>query len=135
MPQLSALENVLVPTLAASDGAGRAAAQARAHELLERVGLGQRKGHRPAELSGGERQRVACVRALIQRPRLLLADEPTGALDGRTAAELGELLCELNASEGVALLLVTHAPALAQRMQRCVVLEEGRLSPRETQQA
>ncbi|HEX6882665.1 MAG TPA: ABC transporter ATP-binding protein [Planctomycetota bacterium] len=130
LPQLSALENALVPTLARAARAEPDAAEARARELLARVGLGARLAHRPAELSGGERARVALVRALINRPRCLLADEPTGALDARTAEELGTLLLELNASEGVALVVVTHAERLAARLGRVLALEEGRLVPR-----
>jgi predicted ABC-type transport system involved in lysophospholipase L1 biosynthesis ATPase subunit len=119
-----------VPTLARAARAEPAAAEARARELLARVGLSARLDHRPAELSGGERARVALVRALINRPRCLLADEPTGALDARTAEELGTLLLELNASEGVALVVVTHAERLATRLGRVLALEEGRLVPR-----
>lgn len=125
LPQCSALENVLVPTLVAEDRAG---AEERARELLERVGLGGRLTHRPAQLSGGERQRVAVVRALINRPKLLLADEPTGALDEAAAGGLGELLLELNASQGVALVVVTHSSALAERVGRTLRLEGGRLA-------
>ncbi len=127
LPQLSALENALVPTLAgAREDPG--ADVARAKDLMQRVGLGERLTHRPAELSGGERQRVAVVRALINRPALLLADEPTGALDGPSAEALGDLLLECNASEGVALLCVTHSEALAARLGRVVRLADGVLS-------
>jgi predicted ABC-type transport system involved in lysophospholipase L1 biosynthesis ATPase subunit len=98
-------------------------------ELLERVGLGGRADHRPAQLSGGERQRAAVVRALINRPRLLLADEPTGSLDGEAAARLADLLAELNASEGVTLVTVTHSDVLAARAGRVLRLESGRLVP------
>src|SRR5207244_7228959 len=98
-------------------------AQARASRLLNRVGLAQRLSHRPGELSGGERQRVAVVRALINKPKLLLADEPTGALDHASAQQLGQLLVELNREEGVALIVVTHALELARLMGKMVQLK------------
>lgn len=126
LPQCTVLENVLVPTLAGKK-ALRNAAEERAKQLLERVGLGQRLAHRPGQLSGGERQRVAVVRALINRPQLLLADEPTGALDRRSAEELGQLLVELNREEGVTLIVVTHALELARRMGIVLELRDGKL--------
>ena len=126
LPQCTVLENVLVPTLAGKK-ALRNAAEERAKQLLERVGLGQRLAHRPGQLSGGERQRVAVVRALINRPQLLLADEPTGALDRRSAEELGQLLVELNREEGVTLIVVTHALELARRMGNVLELRDGKL--------
>jgi predicted ABC-type transport system involved in lysophospholipase L1 biosynthesis ATPase subunit len=126
LPQCTALENVLVPTLV-RDGAARAAAPERARALLDRVGLGDRMDHRPAQLSGGERQRVAVVRALINGPRLLLADEPTGSLDSLAAEQLGELLLEQSREQGVALIVVTHSPDLARRVGRTLVLGGGRL--------
>src|SRR5207237_2928653 len=101
-------------------------AEPRAVRLLTRVGLGSRVSHRPGELSGGERQRVAVVRALINRPQLLLADEPTGALDHTSAQQLGQLLVELNREEGVTLIVVTHALELARRMARGLQLKDGR---------
>ena len=128
LPQCTALENALVPTLVHPDAELRAGAEARAKALLDRVGLGQRADHRPGQLSGGERQRVAVVRALINRPRLLLADEPTGSLDGTSAAGLAELLFELNATDGVTLVVVTHSPELAARAGRVLRLEGGRLA-------
>jgi ABC-type lipoprotein export system ATPase subunit len=127
LPQCTVLENVLVPTLATDDVAARKVASERAERLLQRVGLGERMSHRPGELSGGERQRVAVVRALINQPQLLLADEPTGSLDQTSARELGQLLLELNREEGVTLIVVTHARELAQRMSRILELKEGRL--------
>ncbi len=127
LPQLTALENVLLPLLAAGAG-GRAAAAQRGGELLERVGLGHRRDHRPAQLSGGERQRVAVVRALLRKPRLLLADEPTGSLDEAGAASLGDLLLEQAQHEGAALLLVTHSMSLAARMGRTLRLAAGRFA-------
>jgi ABC-type lipoprotein export system ATPase subunit len=127
LPQCTALENVLIPTLVFPKGAPRAEAPDRARRLLTRVGLGARFDHRPGQLSGGERQRVAVVRALINQPALLLADEPTGALDRAAAAELARLLLELNREENVTLLVVTHAPDLAAQMQRAFQLHDGQL--------
>src|SRR5207245_6697720 len=99
-------------------------AEARALRLLERAGLGERLSHRPAQLSGGECQRVAVVRALINQPQLLLADEPTGSLDHDSAQRLGQLLVELNREEGVTLIVVTHALELAQRLGRILELRD-----------
>ena len=129
LPQCTVLENVLVPTLACPEAAARDGASERAERLLKRVGLGERKAHRPGELSGGERQRVAVVRALINQPQLLLADEPTGSLDPTSAQQLGQLLLDLNREEGVTLIIVTHARELAKRMGRVLELKDGRLSP------
>jgi predicted ABC-type transport system involved in lysophospholipase L1 biosynthesis ATPase subunit len=127
LPQCSALENVLVPTLVHSSAAQRRDAEARALRLLERVGLAQRTHHRPAQLSGGEQQRVAVVRALINGPGLLLADEPTGSLDEAAAEQLADLIVELNREEGVTLIVVTHTPAVAQRMGLCYDMRRGAL--------
>ena len=126
LPQCTALENVLIPTL---PGGGDADAVARAQHLLERVGLVDRRHERPARLSGGECQRVAVVRALVNEPSLLLADEPTGSLDGDTAAELVDLLVELNRDAQMAMLVVTHSEVVAARMDRRYRLDHGRLSP------
>ncbi|MEI6033151.1 MAG: ABC transporter ATP-binding protein [Verrucomicrobiae bacterium] len=125
LPQCTALENVLIPTLAT-----RATGEdcLRARRLLERVGLARRLSHRPGQLSGGECQRVAVVRALINRPKLLLADEPTGSLDHAAAAALGELLLELNREEGFAMVLVTHSLELAARLPRAMELRDGVLA-------
>jgi len=128
LPQLTALENVLLPALAEKGRGVDAALRERAEALLERVGLADRRTHRPSTLSGGERQRVAVVRALVLGPRLLLADEPTGSLDAASAERLGELLLEESATEGVALLLVTHSARLAERMSGSVTLAEGRIA-------
>jgi len=125
LPQCTVLENVLLPTLT---GRTMAADRARAERLLERVGLKHRLGHRPGQLSGGECQRVAVVRALINEPKLLLADEPTGSLDHSAATNLGHLLLELNKEEGVALVLVTHSLELAKHLPRTVELRDGRLA-------
>ena len=127
LPQCSVIENVLVPTLASHDKELRATAPARARELLKRVGLGARLEHRPGQLSGGERQRVAVVRALINDPMLLLADEPTGALDRTSAQNLSQLLVELNQERNVTLIVVTHALDLAAKMKRTLEICEGRL--------
>ncbi|MEI6465049.1 MAG: ABC transporter ATP-binding protein [Verrucomicrobiota bacterium] len=129
LPQLTLLENVLVPTLANRGPVDAAAFEARARKLLQRVGLEARLGHRPGQLSGGECQRVAVVRALINHPKLLLADEPTGALDQRNAEALAKLLLELNREEKVAVVLVTHWRELADRMGTVYELHEGRLRP------
>lgn len=127
LPQCSLLENALVPALPR----GRAAeAEPRARALLERVGLGGRLHHRPGQLSGGECQRAAVVRALINKPRLLLADEPTGSLDRASAEALAQLLADLNREEGVALVVVTHAPDLAARLGRVLELRDGRVVTR-----
>ncbi|MEM7199043.1 MAG: ABC transporter ATP-binding protein [Planctomycetota bacterium] len=128
LPQCTALENVLLPTLVATDRAQRQRAQERARTLLADVGLGDRADHRPGQLSGGECQRVAVVRALINEPRALLADEPTGSLDGANAEHLADLLVELNAKDRVALVVVTHSERLAARMQRCLELRAGALA-------
>jgi lipoprotein-releasing system ATP-binding protein len=125
LPQCTVLENVLVPTL--PDKSLRGDAKERGIQLLKRVGLGERLGHRPGQLSGGERQRVAVVRALINRPKLLLADEPTGALDRASSQQLAQLLLDLNREEKVTLILVTHALDLAEKMQRRFNLQDGRL--------
>ena len=132
LPQCTVLENVLLPTIAGWPGPEGGDPRARAQELCERVGLRDRLTHRPGQLSGGERQRVAVVRALIMRPKLLLADEPTGSLDERTSAELTELLAELNRELGVALLTVTHSERLARRMSSCLELRDGKLQARES---
>jgi len=124
LPQCTVLENVLIPTLT---GSAIDADYARAERLLERVGLKHRLGHRPGQLSGGECQRVAVVRAMINQPKLLLADEPTGSLDHAAATNLGQLLLELNREEGVALVLVTHSLELAKRLPRAMELRDGTL--------
>jgi len=126
LPQCTILENVLLPTLA-GHGIDKVDAANRARHLLQRVGLSERAHHRPGEVSGGQRQRAAVVRALIHRPSLLLADEPTGSLDRASAQNLSELLCELNHEEHVAMIIVTHAQDLASKMSRILELEDGQL--------
>ena len=128
LPQCTVLENVLVPTLVRDEAARRQGSQ-RARRLLDRVGMGDHASHRPGQLSGGERQRVAVVRALINAPRVLLADEPTGSLDRAGAENLTSLLVELNRDEGVTLVVVTHSAAIAARMGRGLELRDGKLAP------
>jgi ABC-type lipoprotein export system ATPase subunit len=122
LPQCSILENVLVPTLVNKDAGD---AQARALHLLDRVGLSTRLNYRPGQLSGGERQRAAVVRALMNRPQLLLADEPTGSLSRDGADDLVRLLLELNREENMTLILVTHSMPLAEKMERVLTLAAG----------
>jgi len=133
LPQCTVLENVLIPTLVGDDRRSHSEREAEALRLLERVGLTHRLHRRPGALSGGECQRVAVVRALINKPRLLLADEPTGSLDRVSAENLAELLLELNKEQGVALVVVTHSSELASRMARRFALVGGQLYPQPDQ--
>jgi len=125
LPQCTVLENVLIPTLAHKEQSG---AEERAVGLLERVGLGSHMRYRPGQLSGGQRQRVAVVRALINSPKLLLADEPTGSLDRNASENVAELLAELNQTEAVSLVVVTHSMQLAKRIGPVMELNDGRLN-------
>jgi lipoprotein-releasing system ATP-binding protein len=126
LPQCSVLENVLVPTLV-STGTKPAETEAYARQLLDRVELGGRLDHRPAELSGGERQRVAVARALVLKPVLLLADEPTGNLDRKNAQAVGELLLDLHRQENTILVVVTHSAELARLFPRRAEVNDGTL--------
>ena len=123
LPELTAFENVLMPTLIAR--ADLPLSRQRATELLRRVGLADRGDHHPGELSGGEQQRVALARALVMQPAVVLADEPTGNLDGRTAEDMHELMEQLNAETGTAFVVVSHNMELARRMRRVVRMTDG----------
>jgi len=130
LAQCTVLENVLVPTLVDKDRSSKKDVSQRAVDLLGRVGLSEHLLHRPGELSGGQRQRVAVVRALINRPGLLLADEPTGSLDQDSSQNIADLLVELNQSEKVALIVVTHSLGLAERIGTVMELNNGLLKSR-----
>jgi lipoprotein-releasing system ATP-binding protein len=125
LPQLTVLENVLIPAMA--DGAPPQETVERARQLVARVGLAERLDHRPAELSGGERQRVGVARALLLKPALVLADEPTGNLDRKSAAAIGDLLVEMQREEQAMLLVVTHSLELARRFERQYEIDDGHL--------
>lgn len=126
--QCTVLENVLIPSIACKSSRGAKETEEYARQLLDRVGLGEWIFHRPGELSGGQMQRVAVVRALINRPGLLLADEPTGSLDKAATENIADLLVELNQSEKVTLVVVTHSMVLAERMGKVLLLSDGVLS-------
>ncbi len=133
LPQCTVLENVLVPTLVGAKTTSRKALEQWAGGLLERVGLGDWLYHRPGELSAGQRQRVAVVRALINKPKLLLADEPTGSLDAVASETIAELLVELNKTEEVTLIVATHSSRLAEYMDQVLTIEKGKLIKKENQ--
>ncbi len=133
LPDFSALENVMMPALIA--GTSTDAARRRATQLLERVGLAERLTHRPGELSGGEQQRVAVARALVQEPRAVLADEPTGNLDPTTGEGVQNLLLELNREHDITLVVVTHSATLAGAMDRTLRLRAGRIASETTHAA
>ena len=130
LPQCTVLENVLVPALADKKRSSMKEISNRAEQLLQGVGLKEFLLYRPGELSGGQRQRVAVVRALINKPKLLLADEPTGSLDKDSSENIADLLVELNLSEKVTLVVVTHSLSLAERMDRVMELSDGLLKDR-----
>ncbi|MFZ5563242.1 MAG: ABC transporter ATP-binding protein, partial [Thermodesulfobacteriota bacterium] len=125
LPEFDALENVMMPVLIGTGDREKAAKAA--EEVLGRVGLGHRLGHRPSELSGGEQQRVAIARALVLRPKVVLADEPTGNLDERTGRRIHELMLELNAELGITLIVATHNMDLASRMSRKMTIVDGKI--------
>jgi putative ABC transport system ATP-binding protein len=123
LARTSALENVRLPLLYGNGHDSRG----RALEALERVGMGNRASHSPAELSGGERQRVAIARALVNNPAIILADEPTGNLDSRSSLDVLDILCELNRAEGITVVVVTHEHEIANRAQRIFALRDGQI--------
>ncbi len=127
LPQLTVIENVLIPTIAGNKKINPEKSDERAKKLLERVDLSHRINYRPGQLSGGECQRVAVVRALINKPKLLLADEPTGSLDSKSADNLSTLLLKLNKEENVALIMVTHSMKLANQMGKIYEIKSGKL--------
>ena len=125
LPEFSAVENVMMPGIIR--GVPRSALEARARELLERVNLGHRVEHRPSEMSGGEQQRVALARALVMKPKMLLADEPTGNLDTENSEQMNELFSTLNRDLGTTMVIVTHNERLAERMPRVITMRDGKV--------
>jgi len=127
LPEFNALENVVLPQMIAGKSRGEAGMEAK--RILTALGLGARLTHRPAQLSGGEQQRVAIARALANKPKILLADEPTGNLDPKTAGGVFDALIAITRAQGVGALIATHNFALAARMDRALLLDQGRLVP------
>ncbi len=128
LPQLNLIENVLLPFIPVKDKKLKGEAEKRALELLDFVGLSKQIHQRPGQMSGGECQRTAVVRALIHQPNLILADEPTGSLDKKSAEQLGDLLVDINKKQGVSLVVVTHSMDLAKKMKKIYQLEDGKLN-------
>jgi ABC-type lipoprotein export system ATPase subunit len=129
LPRTNALENVMMPLSYRSADLSEREADARARKLLDRVGLGDRMHHEPSQLSGGQQQRVAIARALINNPPLLLADEPTGALDSKTADEILQLFRQLNEEEGITVVIVTHDAEVAAHCRRIIRIRDGQIEP------
>jgi ABC-type lipoprotein export system ATPase subunit len=125
LPRTTALENVLMPLTYTKENLSEHQMRQRATELLQKVGLGDRTDHQPSQLSGGEQQRVAIARSLVNHPRVLFADEPTGNLDSRTSEEILQMFQQLNSVEGITLILVTHDPNVAQHAQRIIRIKDG----------
>jgi putative ABC transport system ATP-binding protein len=125
LPRTTALENVLMPLTYTKENLSEHQMKQRAIELLERVGLADRFDHQPSQLSGGEQQRVAIARSLVNRPRILLADEPTGNLDSRTSEELLQMFQQFNDIDGITIILVTHDPGVAKHAQRVIHMKDG----------
>ena len=123
LPRLTALKNVMLPMIYA--GSPQSQQQQRAMEVLAQVGLASRLHNRPSQLSGGQQQRVAIARALVNYPKLILADEPTGALDTKTAQEIMDLLLDLNRSQGITIVIITHDPKIAEQTEKIVYLQDG----------
>jgi ABC-type lipoprotein export system ATPase subunit len=135
LPRTSALENVAMPLSYTHDHMGEKQAMARAREVLELVGLGDRIDHEPSQLSGGQQQRVAIARALVNRPAILLADEPTGNLDSKTSEEILAVFQDLNRNEGITMLVVTHDIGVAQHAQRIIRIHDGVILDGQRQEA
>jgi len=125
LPRTTALENVLMPLTYTKENLSEHQMRQRATELLQKVGLGDRTDHQPSQLSGGEQQRVAIARSLVNHPRVLFADEPTGNLDSRTSEEILQMFQQLNSADGITLILVTHDPNVAQHAQRIIRIKDG----------
>jgi ABC-type lipoprotein export system ATPase subunit len=125
LARTSALDNVSMPLTYGAENLSDQEMRDRAVQLLDKVGLADRMDHQPSQLSGGQQQRVAIARALVNRPRLLLADEPTGNLDSRTSEEILQMFCQLNQSEGLTIILVTHDPGVAQHAKRIIRIRDG----------